>query len=437
MSSKSAHKLITFTSIIVNMTKTKITALALLTATSLSAEAQDGIRMPDPYGQLNKREKTRLKTQASNLFNALEPAVKKASASTVSVSIMGRRVAFGTAVRNKQANVAVLTKWSEVSNARGAVSITTVDGKSYLAKVTGVYPEHDLALLTSDAPLKPIDLTKGSKPELGSFLALARPDGKVEGFGVVSVQSRSLREKDKAYLGVMMDFSKAGKGGVPLMRVMPDSAAMKAGLRNGDVVVSVDQTPIVGAMEMRNILQRLVPGSEIIVRFRRGEEEKNATVKLGSRADNANIQRVPRARMERMQRMGTSINRVRSDFPSVVQSDMAIDPNDVGAPVLDLDGKIVGITIARSSRIKTFITPTDTLQRMLAFDANSVAQAMKVHPKPSAQNVTEKPSAGIDDPAAEVRRLLGDIDTNDEHNLDVLRKVEEQLRKLKRDESER
>ncbi|MFK7911474.1 MAG: PDZ domain-containing protein [Akkermansiaceae bacterium] len=424
------------------MTKSKIISISLLILSPLAALGQNGVRMPDPFDQLTRQEKRTLQSQASSMFNALEPAVKNTSKHTVSIYTLGRRIAFGTAVRTKDAKTAVLTKWSEVSQTRGPINIVTADGKTHAAIVAGVYPEHDLALVNTKASLDPLDLTNSATPELGSFLALSRPDGKVEGIGVVSVQARSLREKDKAYLGVMMDFSQAGKDGVPLQRVMPDSAAMKAGLRNGDVIFSVDQNQITGAMEMRNILQRLEPGSEITVRYRRGKNENNATVQLGSRADNADIRRVPPERMNRMQSMGTKPSRVRSDFPSVIQSDMAVDSNDMGAPVVDLNGKLVGIAIARGSRIKTFMIPADTLVKVLAFDATPVEQAMAMKAKPSSRpngmaNRGLRPTEKDDDPAARVRRLLGEIEKNNRQNEGIMREVEEHLRALEEAEKRR
>jgi membrane-associated protease RseP (regulator of RpoE activity) len=223
---------------------------------------------------------------------------------------------------------------------------------------------------------------------------------------------------------------------------MPDSGAMKAGLQKGDVIYSVDQKAVTGAMEMRNILQRLVPGSEIVIRFRRTDEEKEVTVKLGSRADNADIRRVPPERMERMQRMGTAPSRVRSDFPNVIQTDMAVERNDMGAPVVGLDGKLVGITIARGSRIKTFIVPTDVVIHTLAFDPTPVEQALTMRQNPDART-NALPGQGPrnqsidDDPAAKVRRLLGEIEKNNRMNDDFLRQVEDHLRNLERNEQER
>jgi len=343
---------------------------------------------------------------------------------------------------------AVLTKWSEVRDAQSRLVVTTPDGKQHPAQVVGVYPEHDLALLsvlTSGTRLVPLDLSHSTTPELGDFIVMARPDGRVEGFGVVSVKTRSLRESDRAYLGVLMDFTSAGKNGVPLQRVMPDSAAARAGLRGGDVIVSVDQTPIVGAVQMRNMLQRLVPGSTIKINYRRGSAERTATVHLGSRADSKDIRRVPRKRMERMERMGTVPSRVRTNFPSVIQSDMPIETYDAGAPVTDLKGNVIGIAIARGSRIKTYIIPTATIRKLLAtkpvalndamasrnnipnFPGNSAPRGWRSYPRhtpPRAIPVED------DDPLGKVRRLLGEIERNNNENAEILRRIKDALRGL-------
>ena len=327
------------------------------------------------------------------------------------------------------------------------------------AQATGVYPDHDLAILSIEANTKlaPLDLNAAASPELGDFIALARPDGNVAGFGVVSVKARSLRESDKAYLGVMMDFASAGKNGVPLKQVMPDSAAAKAGLRDGDIIVSVDQTTITGAMEMRNLLQRLVPGSKIIVSYRRGLVEKNATVHLGSRADNEDIRRIPRQRMEKMQRMGTVPSLVRSNFPSVIQSDMPINPYDAGAPVADMDGNIVGIAIARGSRIKTFIIPTKTIIKVLTTKPESVSGALtggnrregSRYNRRSGPNIAseETPTTPSKHPRAvpvdegeamdRVRRLLDKTKRNNDENADNLKKIEDALRELDKNKGKR
>jgi hypothetical protein len=47
---------------------------------------------------------------------------------------------------------------------------------------------------------------------------------------------------------------------------------------------------------------------------------------------------------------------------------MQIEPEDCGAPVVNLDGNVVGIAIARAGRIKTFVIPSATVRELLQTD---------------------------------------------------------------------
>lgn len=401
-----------------------------LLALSLHASAQRGFRTPDPMRGLSAKERTRLSDQASSIFTAAKPAVTRASKSTVAINADGKRVALGTAVSK---NGKILTKWSEISSHLDALTVITSDGTKHRAQVTGVYKEHDLAIVQVKNQLTPIDLSDSSVPELGNFLALANAEGSVEGFGVVSVKARSLREGDKAYLGVMMDFSAKDKGGVPLRQVVKDSAAAKAGLRDGDIITSVDNKKVSGAMEMRNLLQRLEPGSEILVRYRRNGKEQDTKVTLGSRNEVQNASRVPRGRLERMQRMGTVPSRVRSNFANVIQTDMPIEANDAGAPVVDLDGKVVGIAIARGSRIKTFIIPTAEVKKILVSKPDPVRKAIaaeggRKNPNIARRNVPQDNNEWPD--IGNIERLLSEMERNNAVNDEHLRRVKELLREL-------
>lgn len=410
-----------------------------LFACTLSASAQNGVRMPDPMSTLNRSEKEMLNKQANLIFDSAKPAVATAAKSTVTISHRGERLAFGTAIH---ADGKLLTKWSEIAAASNRLIVTTPDGKRHAAIVTGIYKEHDLAILKCATELTPVSWAADITLDLGDFIALATPSGEVEGLGVVSVQARSLRERDKAYLGVRMDFTANG-GGIPLTEVVAGSAAAKAGLKNGDVVLAIDQNEVQGAVEMRNILQRLVPGSEIRVRYRRGKTEQDTKVFLGSRADTQNIRRVPQARMSRMQRMGAEPSKVRDNFPIVIQSDMAIEPNDAGAPVVDLDGNIIGISIARGSRIKTFIIPSHAIRKVLTTKptpyTSALAREVAADEKPDrSQTRRNRPRSGRnnteveENPIGKVRKHLDNIGRNNQSTEDNLKKIEEALRNMEK-----
>lgn len=381
--------------------------------------ARDVVRMPDPFAQLTLHEKKELLTQATGFYNAARPAIARTAQSTVRIGRGDNRLAYGTVVTvHGSSQPAILTKWSEVKNDRSQLLVRTANGEPLLASVSGVYPEHDLALLrvhTPGAILLPLKLTQPTRLELGSFLVLARPDGEVEGLGVVSVEPRSLRDGDKAFLGVQMDHSADTRAGVRIEDIVAESAADRAGLRPGDVIVSVDKNPVNGIMEMRSRLQRLRPGSKIVISYMRAKARRHATVRLGSLEENTTIQRVPPERMQIMQGMGAIPSEVRSNFPSVIQSDMPIHPSATGAPVTDLDGNLVGVAIARGSRIKTFIIPTDTIRKLLErpplHPSDVVAQESPSGNHDPENRLRSPRSRALpidDDPIDQVRRLLGE-----------------------------
>jgi len=391
--------------------------------------AQYTVTMPDPFAGLSWHEKRELKNQASGFFSASKPMVAEAAKSTVSIYHQGGRICYGTVVMSGSSRQPViLTKWSEIKKASNRLVVMTSEGKAFAATIAGVYPDHDLALLdydVNDAELTPLDLSQAAPLPLGSFILMANPDGSVESLGVVSVESRSLRDMDKAYLGVMMDPVKEQEG-IALREIMPGSAAAKAGLRAGDIILAVDKEDMTGLMEMKTLLQRLQPGSEIIVSYKRGNVRKKTKVELGSLSENPTIPRFPQKRMDIMERMGAIRSDIRTNFPSVVQSDMPIYPTDTGAPITDLDGKIAGIAIARGSRIKTYIIPTSTIKKLLTKAPQTMSH---VQAELAKRGVTESNSQA-ENPLDLVRRLLGKPTGTRDKREENMRKIQEALEKL-------
>lgn len=376
------------------------------TCLSSQAIAQHQHLMPDPLAGLTRQEKKELQQQASSFYSVSKKSVEQAAQSTVTLYHKGSMICYGTVVMSAvDTEPVILTKWSEVEDIRHHIVAVTSKGKALATRLAGIYPDHDLAIFKSEnhaKRLSPVKLWKAKPMGLGSFILLAGPDGDVGSLGVVSVAARSLRDGDKAYLGVMMDFDKEEKG-VPLKQIMPGSAAAKAGLRQGDIILAVGQENLSGAMEMRTLLQRLQPGSNIDVTYQRGKQRKKTKVKLGSLSENSSIRRIPQDRMNTMERMGAIPSRIRTDFPSVVQSDMPIHPTDTGAPVTNLDGEIAGIVIARGSRIKTYIIPADTIKKLLS---EPPVAPLSAHLDRNT-NSQLRPRERAENPLDQVKRLLG------------------------------
>jgi len=235
------------------------------------------------------------------------------------------------------------------------------DGKTSAVKIASVYPEEDLAILELEGAKFPAIKWSDTMPKLGSFLAATQPDGRLAGFGVLSVQERKLRDVDQAFLGVVSQLGPNGNG-VAVTEVSKHSGAAVAGIKPGDVIVQVGDRKISGLMELRASLMPMEPGDKIELRVRRGTEEKKVEVLLGNRPkQSAQMEQ----RLAHMERMGTEVNAVRDSFSSAIQTDMRIDPNEVGGPVVDLNGRVIGITMARADRTRSFVMSSAAVSALL------------------------------------------------------------------------
>jgi S1-C subfamily serine protease len=66
-----------------------------------------------------------------------------------------------------------------------------------------------------------------------------------------------------------------------------------------------------------------------------------------------------------MERMGGPVSQVRDSFTRVIQSDMRPRPDQVGGPVVDLQGRVIGVTLARADRTRSFIMPAAAVRKLL------------------------------------------------------------------------
>ncbi len=73
--------------------------------------------------------------------------------------------------------------------------------------------------------------------------------------------------------------------GALVSRVFPDSAAEKAGLEVGDVIIAVNDKKIGSASELRNTIGLLRSGDSVGIRYMRGNETRSTTAELGSAED--------------------------------------------------------------------------------------------------------------------------------------------------------
>jgi len=87
----------------------------------------------------------------------------------------------------------------------------------------------------------------------------------------------SAKKERKVSLGIVPDFAFVGEG-CRLSGVVPDSPAEKSRLKEGDVIIRINSSPVHNLKDLSNILKSLTPGSRISITFLRdGKEMKVET----------------------------------------------------------------------------------------------------------------------------------------------------------------
>jgi serine protease Do len=302
--------------------------------------------------------------------------VTKANESTVRIRCQDKEIALGTVV---SPDGYILTKASEL---HGPVSVRLNDGSEYDATVVGKHKETDLAMLHVEATdLKPVTFSDSATVATGSWLVSAMPPETkpiaVGGVGIVSVKTRKLTGRDtdifnhnKGFLGIMLEESdpKDDNGnvlGAKVRSVEDKGTAKKGGVKVKDIITKVNDTQVRGRESLQELLDDTRPGESVTLTLlrKKGEEEitEETKVKLGGEV-------IPDAlKRELIQNsMGSELSGRRTGFPAVLQTDLVVDAKNCGGPIVDLDGKVLGISIARAGRVETWILPGENIRPLLA-----------------------------------------------------------------------
>ncbi len=327
-----------------------------------------------------EQDRAVLRRQSGEVFDVVSPIAQKVGKSVVWVWAGGKRqLCVGTVVGDGSQ---VLAKWSEIAKSKGMpLQCVGAGNATYDATVAGVFEDEDLALLKlKNSPLRPVTFNPQAKPDIGRFLIAPGPGDVTLGMGVVSVRERTLRESDQAFVGVGVENHTEGTG-VKVRQLAEDSPAEKAGLRVGDVILNLNGKIVGSMLEFRSLLTALKPGDSVKMLFSREGETKSVDLVLGSKPA---VGQFPQRRLEVMERMGGEISQVRDGFPAVIQTDMILNPEECGGPVLDLQGEVVGLVVARAGRIRSYVIPSETIVAMLQrkpVEAN-LAKVKTAEPEP-------------------------------------------------------
>lgn len=270
----------------------------------------------------------------------------------VRIECQGSPVALGTIVGP---DGWILTKASELN---GTPVCRLGDGRRFEARIAGIDKHYDLALLQIAATnLPPVAWSPETDAPVGQWVAApGLGEEKPLALGVVSVPRRRIPPV-RGILGVAVGH---GDGGALVVRVMPDTPAERVGLRENDLITHLDGQSVTDQEQFLQALHERSVGEVFQLAVRRGQTALHLAVSL-EKLD------TPASRKREIQNISDiGVSRRHDDFPVVLQHDTVLRPSDCGGPLVDLQGRVVGINVARGGRTETYAVPTDVLLPLVA-----------------------------------------------------------------------
>jgi serine protease Do len=311
--------------------------------------------------------------QHKTVLSAFREIVAEPTKSTVQVYCDGYRAALGTVVRREGY---IVTKASEL---KGKIECQLSTGSQrYEAQEVARDSATDLAILKINAQDLPVvQWISGALPPVGSWLATPGVNSTPLAIGVLSVAARQI-SPPQAALGIRLDTTDE----VARIAAVEDGmAADRAGLKAGDVIRQVNGKEIKGASQLRQTIFSYQPGDKVTLVIDRQGKEQTAYATLGSMA-----QLVHGDRAEFQNSLGGPLSDRRAGFPLAIQHDSVLKPAECGGPLVDLDGKAVGLNIARAGRVESYALPAsivrETIDRLLQPQLTSASAEAKPAEQP-------------------------------------------------------
>lgn len=340
---------------------------------------------------------------------AFEPLLDPVWHATVQVICDGQRVALGVIVT---ADGWIVTKASEVQGGR-SLGVVLHDGRAFRGKLAATDDANDLALLRVAADELPVMGWGDGSAELGRWVATVWPaaaEGESEtpwwqefgsellrlsgtgnvaspaavaepqtqappktrevGVGVVSASRRAVA-REGGVIGVILGPGGPSYGGVVVARVEADSGAAAAGLRSGDIISHVQGQATFTAAELSAAIRSNPPGHRVAINYLRNGRSSEATVTLGRQ------EQVFRDYFfDPHQALSGEVSTRRDGFTAIIEHHIPLHPTHCGGPIINLDGQVIALNIARVNRSETYAIPADVVREAVQ---RMISQATAAH----------------------------------------------------------
>lgn len=305
-----------------------------------------GVSRADTRPQLTQEERT----NGAQILGGVEPVLPAARAATAQIqNAKGRAVATAVWVG---AEGYFLTKASEVPELEKHRILWTEKQTAAIREIHRL-TAHDLVLAqaVNVSGVTPVKFERSTpKTAYGQWLAAPIKGGREIRIGVVSAQPRKIPGFGAA-MGIRMENQPPAILGVRISGIAEECPAAAAGLRAGDLITSIEGKPARSMQEVSEHIKNFQPGDFIEVKYSREGQPSSTRVRLASRT-----KIMMNWDGEDFANGGISLRT--DNYASIIQHDLPLSPLDMGGPLFDLEGRALGINIARVDRVTTFALPS-------------------------------------------------------------------------------
>ncbi len=291
----------------------------------------------------------RRSNQRSNfiMLGAFREAISDTRKGTVQLLSEGQQISLGAIVA---ADGWIVTKASQLPET-GQVDCRIYNSHQYVAKVVSVLNEIDLALLRIDeSGLPTIRWDTSGIPNRGNWLATTDLRKTPSAVGVVSSGIQQIG-KSKAVLGVRLVDSSEGAA---ITLVLPGSGADDAGLKIGDSIYQVNGREVYSRGEFLSVIANGYGGQPVHLGVNRADRKFDIDARLMDLSDEL----LDETEME----VNGRVSARATGFGRVFLHDTVLEPNQCGGPLVNLDGRVVGLNIARAGRVTSYALPADVVK---------------------------------------------------------------------------
>jgi serine protease Do len=288
------------------------------------------------------------------ILRAFAPIAAQTRFSIVKLEVDDDTVALGVVV---ETNGFALTKASELKP--GKLTCWLASDKKVDADILAVDESADVALIRVHAQgLKPIQWSE-DEVRAGQWAITPGIAPTPHAVGIVSALPRRIG-RQRALIGVQFDF---GTTTPKIEAVLSGFGADKAGLKTGDVITGLNGTSVTNRDQIIETLRDFRAGQTVQLRVQRDEDEFEVEVRMMS--PNSALLAGDLESLLGGDRMVGEVSTRAEGFEQVIEHDTVLHPWLCGGPLVNLDGKAIGLNIARASRVSTYALTPKLVKRIL------------------------------------------------------------------------